>query len=337
MTKTPISIETLRTKLALAFTNIGAPADEARVAAEVCLEAELLGRETHGVRLIGNVRLEYVNGADRRRALTIERETPVSAVVDGGFHLSLYVHDLAARLARTKASDSGIAIVGVKNAGVSGALGVHAAAISGNDLVALAFNSSPSVVVPPGTASPLLGSNPVSIAVPREGSAPVVLDMATAAMAFNAVRIAIQQGGELPGGVAVDADGHETTDPQLAVDRLGRGRLLPFGGHRGYGLALMIELLVAASLGEDIGERKIGPVLAEPSHFPGLYIAYRPDLLDEPGQLAKRAESLMREVSYCGGHVPGEDRARRKAAALEAGSVPVEDAYLDLLETNGEK
>ena len=330
-----ISLASLRAKLVDAFLRMGAPQDEADIAADICLEAEVLGRQTHGVRLVGNIRREYANGSSRRRPVRIERETATSAVVDGGFHLSLYVHDLAARCARQKALEAGIAIVGVTNAGVSGALGVHAHRMSGSDVVSLILSSSPSVVVPPGSAAPLLGSNPIAIAVPRADGDPVVLDMATSEISFNGLRVAIQQGTRIPPDAAVDATGQPTTDPSAAVDGAGRGRLLPFGGHRGFGLALMIELLVTGNLSDAIGADKIQPVLAEPSHFPGLYVAYRADLLDEPGRLAARTSRLLADVGAAGARAPGEQSSRRRHETRSAGSIDVDDAYLDLLDGEG--
>lgn len=332
MASSVVTLTSLRDKLTDAFVAMGAPLYEAEVGAEVCLEAELLGRQTHGVRLVGNVRREYAAGAGRRRDVEVQRETATSAVIDGGFHLSLYVHDLAARRAREKAIEGGIAVVGVTNAGVSGALGVHAAQMSGSDVVSLVLNSSPSVVVPPGSASPLLGSNPIAVGVPRADGDAVVLDMATSQISFNGLRVAIQEGSPIPADAAVDASGQPTTDPTTAVDESGRGRLLPFGGHRGFGLALMIEMLVTANLSDAIGAGKIGPVLAEPSHFPGLYIAYRADLLDEPGRLAARTSRLLAEMEATGARVPGQRSSRRRRDALSAGTVVVEDAHLRMLD-----
>jgi len=328
LSTTRLSLSEARALLCRSFEALGAPDSEAAVAAQVCLEAEMLGRATHGLRLVGNISREYVEGAARRAEVAVLRDTDSSAVVDGGFHLSPFVHDLAAGLAREKALATGVAVVGVKNAGVSGALGVHAARIAQSDVVAIAMNSSPSVVVAPGSAQPMLGTNPIAFALPRTVDYPLVLDMATSQISFNGVRVALQRGEDLPASAAVDALGRPTRSAAAAVEADGRGRLLPFGGYRGFGLALIIELLTAGNLSSALGTDKLGPFAPEPSYFPGTYLAYRADLLAEPGSLQCRVDRLVAELSASGARVPGTSSTERRAKALATDTVVVDDKHL---------
>lgn len=323
-------IAALRQTMLTAFEELGAPSEEAEVATEMCVDAELRGHRSHGARLLRNIATEYRQGAARRDAIRIENETPASATVDGGYHLSPYVHRLAVDLLADKAAATGIAMVGVRHAGVSGALGYLVERVADRGLVAIALNSTPLVVVAPGTTQPVLGTNPIAIALPRSGARPLVLDMATSAIAFNDVMRLRTLGGTLPEGVALDADGEPTTDPQAVVDERGRGRLLPFGGHRGFGLALMIELIVSGHVTGRTGAVKRGEVVHEPDDFGGLYLAFDPRLLgDGSGEVA--VENLLDEIAGAGGRLPGEISRLAREERLAAGTVVLDESALAAL------
>ena len=328
----PISV--LRADVHRALTLQGVPPDEASVGAELCLDSELRGHRSHGIRLLRNVAAEYARGSDRRAALSITHPTPTSAQVDGGFHLSWYVHSVAVDLVAEKAKQLGIAVVSVRNAGVSGALGYLAERGARAGLVVIAMNSTPLTVVAPGGSVPVLGTNPLALAVPRSDVGPLVLDMATSSIAFNQVLRLREIAGTLPPGVAADADGQATTDPSAAVDAVtGRGRILPFGGHRGYGLSLMIELLVSAAVtGRTVGAKR-GSVVLEPSDFGGLYIAYRPELVGDPEVGAEATEALIAELSLSGARIPGEQSRLRREECIRQGEVDVDEETLAFLQT----
>lgn len=326
-----VRIDQLTADVHAALQAMGVPDEEAKAGASCCIDAELLGHSSHGVRLLRNIGVEYIGGAERRRPVSIT-ETPVSAQVDGGYHLSWFVHQAAVDLAAAKAHAVGIGIVSVRHAGVSGALGSLVERVAATGLVCIAVNSTPVTVVAPETSVAALGTNPLSIGVPRRGGQPVVLDMATSSIAFNQVLRLRETGGVLPNGVATDDQGTATTDPALAIDPAsGRGRILPFGGHRGYGLALMIELMVAAGVTGRTGAAKRGPVVLEPDDFSAIYIAYQPGIVGDPDAALDATDQLLEEVIAAGGRVPGESGHERRAACLRDGSVDVDDAALQLL------
>lgn len=309
-----ITLEELNERVVSLLTSHSVPAEEARVGARVCIDAELRGHASHGVRLLNNVIAEYDSGSHRRNQLCLTHETPASGQVDGGFHLSLYVHDFATTVAINKALEVGISIVSVRNAGVSGALGYFAERMALAGLVGIALNSTPITVVAPGSYVPTLGTNPLALAVPRATQDPVVLDMATSAIAFNQVKGLRDLGERLPEGVAVDAEGRATTDPAEAIDpSSGRGRILPFGGHRGFGLAFMLELLVSACVTGRVADLKRRSTFPEPADFSGLYLAYQPSLVGDRMQAREATEDLLQELVIQGTRVPGEvGRARRE-------------------------
>ncbi|KAM9862947.1 Ldh family oxidoreductase [Leucobacter sp. BZR 635] len=320
-----IPLAELTTRVTAKLTDLGAPAEEVAVAAEMCIDAELRAHRSHGVRLIRNIEREYRLGDTRRRPLSIEHETPTSAVVDGGYHLSPFVHREAVDLLTRKAQQSGIAVVSVRHAGVSGALGYLVERVARSGMCAIALNSTPLVVVAPGSTDPAIGTNPVGIAVPRESGDPLVLDMATSAIAFNEVMRLRTTGGTLPDGVALDEHGTPTTNPHDAVRPDGRGRVLPFGGHRGYGLALMIELLVSGFGTGRTAAAKRGPEVHEPDDFGAVYIAFDPALLGAGSAGPAAVETLLAEIVGGGGRLPGEHSREIRAARLSSGVVPLDD------------
>jgi LDH2 family malate/lactate/ureidoglycolate dehydrogenase len=330
-----VKVSELLTDVRSALERRAVPPAEAEVGARLCVDAELRGHSSHGVRLLRNVTAEYAAGADRRGELRVMTETPVSAQVDGGFHLSWYVHDHAVAIAETKARAAGIGMVSVRNAGVSGALGYLVERAAAQGLVCLALNSTPVMVVAPGTTVPSLGTNPLAVGVPRRGLPPLVLDMSTAGIAFNQVMRLRGLGSELPAGVALDSTGTGTIDPAQAIDaESGRARILPFGGHRGYGLALMVELLAAAGVSGRTAATKRGPVVLEPADFSAVYIAYQPGLLGDPEMTAASVEQLLADLSEQDARIPGEVSRLRREQCLQDGVVDIDpeaDAILRAL------
>jgi len=316
------------------------PQAEAEIANPIYLEAELWGKATHGYRHLHNSLLQYERGADRRTELTIQRDTPVSAMVDGGFHFPYYIHHTAMTLAIAKAQTSGLAMVGARNGGASGLLGYYSQLATEAGLVGVVVNTAPSVVVPPGGLIPMLSTNPLTIGVPRPGLPPIILDMATSAGTFNQILVAQRDHTALPAGMAVDAQGQPTTDPFLAVDAINRPRILPFAGYKGFGLAFMIEMLCDASLGTPVGYSKIEPVLHQPAHFNGLYLVYRPDLFVEREVFDAQVAQLMTDIKNSQPkegaspiRLPGEVSQQRKAEILERGNLEIEDTTYEFLKS----
>jgi len=310
----------------------GVPEHEAEIAATICLEGELWGKRTHGFIHLRNNLIQYHAADDRRADRRIERETPTSALVDGGFHFSYFVHQTAMSLAIEKARASGLAMVGTRNGGASGPLGYYAQLAADAGLVGVALNSAPAVVVPPGGTHAMLSTNPLAVGIPRPDREPLILDMATGAGTYNMLVLAQRAGTPLPEGVAVDASGAPTTDPFAAVEPSGRPRLLPFGGHKGFGLAFTIELLCGAGLGAPLGADKRTEFIHEPSHFTGLYLAYRPDLLVPRAEFDARVEQLVRDVKASAAdpaveiRLPGEESQRRKARIVARGLLDLDEA-----------
>jgi len=315
----------------------GVPQQEAEIAAPIFLEAELWGKHEHGFRYLETCLLEYREGTERRRALTIQRGSPIRALVDGGFHFSCFVHYTAMKLAIDKAKKNDLALVGVRNGGVSGLLGYYSQMATEAGLIGIGINSALSVVVPPGGVTPLLSTNPLTIGIPRQGQAPLILDMATSAGTFSQVMMAQRDHTPLPAGVAVDLEGHPTIDPFKAVDDANRPHLLPFGGYKGFGIELMIELLCDACLGTPSGKSKLRAGL-DPTVDNGLYLALRPDLFVDRDLFDAQVTQLIADLhdsSKVAGtspvRLPGEESQHRKAALLKTGTIEIEELLYEFL------
>ncbi len=314
----------------------GIPAEQAEIAAPLYLEGELVGRPSHGLRHLYNNLQQWKLGESRRTPLAILNETPVSALVEGGYQHAYYVHSTAMQKAIEKARISGIGIVAARNGGGSGVLGYYTRTIAEAGLIGLVFNTSPASVVPFGGKQAMLGTNPISVGIPRRDAPPIVLDMATSAGTFNQIMLARMTGKPLPEGMALDESGLPTTDAQVALDENGRGRILPMAGHKGFGLSFVIELLVAAGAGGAIGFQN-GPV-HNPDYFSGLYMAYRPNLFISRAEFDEKVEKLISDtkaVDLVPGQteirLPGEESTRKRAAALACGYIEIEEATYNLL------
>ena len=225
----------------------GANADNAGAVARTIARAERDGAESHGFfRLPGYVaslRSGKVNGRARPR---VARAANGVVRIDGdnGFAplaLRVGIPDLVAA-----ARENGIAAGALVNMYHFAALWPEAEKIAEAGCVGFACTAFKSSVAPAGGSRPLYGTNPIAFAWPRRHARPMVFDMATAAMARGDVMIAARDGHSLPPGVGIDTDGEPTTDPQAVLE----GAMLPFGGYKGSNLSMMVELLVAALIGE---------------------------------------------------------------------------------------
>jgi LDH2 family malate/lactate/ureidoglycolate dehydrogenase len=333
-----ISIEEAK-KIAVAkLTRNGVPLDEAEIAVKVHIEGEFWGKRTHGLRHLNNNLIQYRLGANRRTELTISNDTPVSALVDGGFRFPTYIHYTAMKLVIDKASVSGMAMVGARNGGASGLLGFYSQMAAEAGLIGMVFNTAPSTVVPPGSIVPLLSTNPLTIGMPRRDAPPLILDMATGAGTFNQVLVAQRDKKPLPEGMALDLAGKPTTDPFATVDANNRPRIVPFAGYKGFGLSFIIEMLCDAMTGTPIGNAKNEVALMEPTLFNGLYMAFKPDLFISRDEFFDQVETLINDIKNSQKaegvteiRIPGEESQKKRLATLAAGQIDLEEPTYKML------
>lgn len=227
----------------------GVDPEQAERVAQNLTWCDMVGRRNHGIERLPILLKRVETGAIRCPCSprTARLAPPVERIdADGGF--GHYAAGLAMDRACSLATETGVGVVGVHNSNFFGAGAYYVQLAASRGMIGLAFsNSFPKVAAYRGTA-PVLGTNPISFAAPRKGGRSILVDMSTAAMAGSAVREAIAKGGMLEPGLAIDAGGAPILDPALVAS----GTLLPAAGAKGFGLAIMVELLSGVLTGAGV-------------------------------------------------------------------------------------
>jgi L-2-hydroxycarboxylate dehydrogenase (NAD+) len=307
----------------------GVPPEHAGITASRLVEADLRGRSGHGlIRLASYVQRIRAGGLNVRPAIKVLHETPVSAQLDGDNGLGQVVMTRATELAIAKARESGLAWVGTVHSNHAGAAGLYAQMAADAGFVGLYVAVANANGMPPwGGTNPLLGTNPLAIAVPTNGT-PFVLDIATTATSHGTIKVAAQEGRSLPEGWVVDAEGRPITDPA----RAGEGFLVPMGGYKGSGLTIAIGLLAGvlngAAFGADVVDHRHD--LQTPTNTGQAILVLRPDIFRPTdvvlADLTRHLDAVRDSGSRDGSRVrlPG-DQAATTSASNEALGVPVPD------------
>jgi LDH2 family malate/lactate/ureidoglycolate dehydrogenase len=250
-------IEALREFCTRVFLHFGVPKNDAMQAAEVLASADLRGIDSHGVaRLHSYFDMLSEGRINPKPEIKVVRSTLSTATVDGDNGLGLVVGPQANRTAMDMAEKAGSGWVSVRNTNHFGIAGYYVLKAQERDLIGWAMTNSTMLVTPLWGAERMLGTNPIAIAFPGKEEPPIVVDMATSAAAYGKIEIARRRGEPIPEGWAIDSQGRPTTNPNDMVDG---GALLPLGserdrgGHKGYGLAIMVDVLCGALSGANWG------------------------------------------------------------------------------------
>lgn len=251
------SAESLKQFVTEIFVKIGCPSDEAKQAAEVLVSADLRGVDSHGVaRLSGYIRLHEKKRLNATPQIKTVHETPSTAVVDGDLGLGLVVGPHAMKLAIDKAKKVGSGWVAVKNSNHYGIAGYHAMMALEHDCIGISLTNASPLVSPTFSKERLLGTNPISIAIPTKNQPPFVLDMATTTAANGKLEVLQRKGLDAPEGWLQDKEGNITTDAKGLVNG---GSMRPLGGdrehgsHKGYALGAVVDILSAVLSGANYG------------------------------------------------------------------------------------
>ncbi len=219
------------------------------ILAELIMKAERDGSLSHGLfRLpayVKGLKSGKINGKGKPE---VKKISPSVIKVLGNNCLAPIVLNKGIPELIKAAKENGVAVLAINNSHHMAAMWHETEMIAEQGLVAFACTSYKPAVAPAGATKPLFGTNPISFAWPRPGKTPVVYDMATASMAMGEVQVAKREGHKVPLGTGLTKDGKETTDPAEIVDG---GVLLPFGGYKGSGIAMMVELLAGALVGDN--------------------------------------------------------------------------------------
>jgi len=241
-----VAVAELERLCSAALAAAGASAEGANACARILVEAETMGIATHGaVRVPDYARRLRARGIDGRAEPRLEQRAPSLAVLDGRNALGPLVGSRALEAALATARDAGIAWIGCRASNHFGALAPYARAACDAGFVLVAGTNASSTMPPWGGAALRMGNNPLCIAAPAPDGTHFILDMAMSVAARGKIRAAQKEGRPIPEGWAADSRGRPTTDPAAALE----GFLLPFGAHKGSGLALAVDLLAGALSG----------------------------------------------------------------------------------------
>ncbi len=315
----------------------GAPADNAAIVAEALIEADSEGLPSHGLLHLPMYLARIAGGSvDPRATGAIVVDQGARLSIDASNGLAQVTAETACEIAIARAETHGIALVAVRNAFHFGAAGRFARRIALAGQIGIVMANTRPMLPAPGGTEAVVGNNPLAIAVPTEGE-PVVLDFAMSAGALGKIRLAANKGEPIPEGWAQTAEGLPTRD---AVEAL-KGTLLPAAGAKGFGLALMIDLIAGGLSGGGMGEavRPLYGDMARPYDSANLFLAIRIEGLRPPAEFAAAASGLtdrVRESRVAAGaapvRVPG-DRATQ-ARSRFTGHCPLAKETLEALRSH---
>ena len=291
------------------------------------LRAEMEGLPSHGFSRIPYYAAQSAAGkVDGHAVPLVERPRPGVVTVDArcGFAFSAFADGLP--LAARAAKESGVALLAVRNSHHAGVLGFPVADLAEQGLVALGFANSPASLAPYGGKKVTFGTNPLAMACPRKDAPPLVIDLSMGLLARGKILQAAKKGELIPEGAAVDAQGNPTRDPAKAFD----GALLPFGGPKGYALALMVEIMSAALTGASLAI-EASSLFTPDGPAPRLGQSF---LIMDPAATAganfvDRVEQLLTVITdQPGTRLPGDRRIGLSQQARQSNSINLPDDLL---------
>ncbi|UVL26721.1 Ldh family oxidoreductase [Pseudomonas donghuensis] len=314
-----IAFADLQALLQRIFLGHGCSAAVAQALAFNCASAQRDGAHSHGVfRIPGYVSTLASGWVNGQAVPDVEDVASGFVRVDANGGFAQPALAAARALLVEKARSAGIALLAIHNSHHFAALWPDVEPFADEGLVALSVVNSMTCVVPHGAQQPLFGTNPIAFAAPCAGSDPIVFDMATSAIAHGDVQIAARKGELLPEGMGVDNQGQPTRDPQAILDG---GALLPFGGHKGSALSMMVELLAAALTGGNFSFE------FDWSQHPGAKTPWTGQLIividpakSVGNRFAERSRDLVRQMQAVGlQRLPGERRFREREQSAKQG------------------
>lgn len=321
-TMTAAEIESIAMR---ALLRAGARSESAASLARAIAAAEREGLSSHGLAYLATYCEHLRCGKVVAGAVpAVSEAAPSVVVVDAGCGFAHPAIEAGfARLAPL-ARENGIASLAIRNSYNCGVLGYHTERLAGEGLVGLGFTNAPASIAPVGTRKPLLGTNPWSIAVPDgKGGAAIVIDQSASVVAKSEVMKRARKGEAIPVGWALDADGRPTTDPSAALT----GTMVPAGGYKGVGSALLVELMAACMSGALLGSEAspFSGTAGGPPRTGQYFIAIDP-LPGSGGAFAERLVALCALFARePGARLPGEGRRRARVRADHEG-IAVDEA-----------
>jgi LDH2 family malate/lactate/ureidoglycolate dehydrogenase len=324
--------------VARALTAVGLPASDAEQVARLMILADLRGADGHGIfRLPQYVRRIRAGGMNVRPNIRVAEETDATALVDGDNGMGHLVMRFAAEVTIKKAERAGIGWVGVRQSNHAGPAALYAMMPLARDMIGIYIAVGSANHMPPwGGVELLLSTNPIAFAIPAFEEPPIVLDIATSVAAYGKVKTKAQRGEPMPEGWMIDALGNPLTDPRRAEE----GFLLPIGGYKGYGLALIFGLLAGTLNGAAFGRNVIDFNKDDktPTNTGQVIVALDVARFSPVDAFKRSVDEVIREMRNSR-RMPGVERIRlpgeqSHAAWLERSAlgIPLNDALLNDLQ-----
>lgn len=337
-----IAVEPLRRFCIAAFEQVGVPAADAALVADTLVEADLRGVHSHGVWWVKSYveRLQR-GGSNPRPQLAVLRETPAMLLLDADGALGQVASVRAMGLAIEKAKAGGVGVAAVHNSNHFGAAAYYAQMAAQRNQIGFATTDAEPTMAPWGGAGKLVvGNNPLAYAIPVDDDFTMVLDMAQSVVAWGKIFLAAQRREKIPPTWALNAEGEPTDDPHEAMT----GVLLPVGGYKGYGLALVMQVLSSVLSGSTFGPTM--PPMANPSQpqghghfFLALDIAHFIPVEEFRHSMAQ-VVAEQRDVPLAKGidriYLPGEIEHLKRQERLHNG-IPLEEYVINALHQVGDE
>lgn len=330
-----VNANKLQTICAQILHKVGVREDEATYIATLLVEADLRGKPTHGVMRLATY-IDYIKHGSMNVTPNIQliKDEKATAVIDGDNGLGQIVASHAMDVAVEKAKTYGIGVVSVKNSGHLGEMGLLAKEANRHKMIGYVATNGGPMMAAWGGAKPILGNNPFAVAIPRGDDNPVLIDMALSKTARGNIILADKKGTSIPEGWAIDEAGNTTTDPQAAL----LGSVLPMGDHKGYALALMIEMLTSTLIGGVPGHALnmlAPPEPSKPLQTTNIVIALNVLHFSEWDSFQARLDDLLQTIKQTGNEgksvlIPGERSAAMKKENVKLGTPLSKNVYEDL-------
>lgn len=313
--------------------------EDARTVADVLVSTDTFGVMTHGTRnLYGYAQKMLAEGLNAKAQPTVEKQGPAWAVLNGNMAMGMVSACRAMELAIEKAKNVGIAYVGVKNSCHFGAAGYYANMAAQAGMIGIAMSNADPIIAVPGGCSVSIGTNPFSYAAPTGNDKSVFLDISLSSMAALKVIMAKEKGETLPEGCLVDHEGKPTTDPNTFPQN---SSLTPMAAHKGYGLAVMVEILSAVLTGAGmLSQVKSWNLdLAAPNNVGHALIAIDVTQMMDKTEFESRMEELCHELHSAKRAVgiqqifmPGEMEWAKREKALAENTIELSDVMVENME-----
>ncbi|MBS7647369.1 MAG: Ldh family oxidoreductase [Candidatus Bathyarchaeia archaeon] len=251
--------ESLRSYVADVLKAYNVPEEHSKIVADVLVSADLMGIESHGVQRLRRYTVGIqVGSVNPKTSISIVKESPSTAWIDGGSGLGHVVAYNAMEIAIKKAMDTGVSVVGIRNSHHFGIAGYYALQAVKSNMIGLVMTNSEALVAYTHTVGRNVGTNPIAFGFPTRNPPPILFDAATSVIPIGKVEVYAKEGKKMPLGWAISPEGRLLDDPKEVLAR--KGAVLPlggfgeeFGGHKGAGLALVVDLLCGVLTGANYG------------------------------------------------------------------------------------